>query len=197
MGRSDLELTARTGYAGGKAGSKDGKVCYRNSASISDFRSLGHAEVVSVKIPKKYYFDFATVYFKLFNRIGDREDQFVEEGEELRNLVGFPGGVTSEYFVSRLVAAAKESGERFGLSRGQGDDPDTRARAFVMDSVEFPFYIAEKYNQFHDGNDYGENYPFRYNNLADLLDKERVLGRSECPNFEPESKYDLEELNLL
>jgi hypothetical protein len=33
LGRSDSELTSRAGYAGGKGGSKNGKVCYNNGSS--------------------------------------------------------------------------------------------------------------------------------------------------------------------
>ena len=51
LGRSDTQLTSLAGYAGGNAGAKDGKVCYHNAAFVSDYGSLGHGEVVRLKIP--------------------------------------------------------------------------------------------------------------------------------------------------
>ena len=41
LGRLDDEITARAGYAGGKAGALDGKVCYHNAANIADYGKLG------------------------------------------------------------------------------------------------------------------------------------------------------------
>ena len=65
LGRSDTELTTLAGYAGGLAGTKDGKVCYHNAAQISDYGGLGHAEVVKLRIPPASYPEFAAEYVKL------------------------------------------------------------------------------------------------------------------------------------
>ena len=51
LGRNDSELTSRAGYAGGLSGAQNGKVCYHNPAHISDYASLGHAEVVRIRVP--------------------------------------------------------------------------------------------------------------------------------------------------
>mmetsp|Transcript_15812 Transcript_15812/g.31890 ORF Transcript_15812/g.31890 Transcript_15812/m.31890 type:complete len:94 (-) Transcript_15812:194-475(-) len=51
LGRSDDQITSRAGYAGGKAGALDGKVCYHNAGNVADYGKLGHAEVVSMRIP--------------------------------------------------------------------------------------------------------------------------------------------------
>lgn len=181
LGRSDLELTSRAGYAGGKGGSKDGKVCYHNAGQISDYGSLGHGEVVRLKIPSKSFPDFAAEYFKLFNEKGDRPDQFGDVGLEYRNLVGVPGGVKSKY-ASQLVEVSIKNGDKLDFSKGRGSDPDARAAAFVMDTVEYPFFVAESYHQFHDGFAMGENYPSSYNDIAKVLAKEEKLGLSKCPN---------------
>ena len=182
LGRSnDLELTARAGYAGGKAGAKNGKVCYHNAAQVSDYGSLGHAEVVQVKIPKSKFPEFVVEYCKLFNEQGYRPDQFQDRGPEYRNLVGIPGGVNGPY-AKMLVEASAKTGDKLDFARGKGDDPDRRALVFVMDTAEFPFYVAEQYHQFHDGFNLGENYPSSYNNLAGKLAKEGILGKSDCPN---------------
>jgi len=181
LGRTDKELTARAGYAGGKGGAKDGKVCYHNALQVSDYGSLGHAEVVRLTIPPSSVPAFCQEYFALFNDKGYRPDQFGDVGLEYRNLVGFPGGVGSSY-AKELVRVSQENGDKLDFAKGKGDDPDRRALCFVMDSTEFPFYVAEQYHQFHDGFNWGENYPNSYNSLASQLSKANVLGESKCPN---------------
>ncbi len=181
LGRSDLEVTARSGYAGGKAGSKNDKVCYHNALSISDYGSLGHAEVVSLKIPPSKFSDFVKEYCNLFSEEGYRPDQFGDRGLEYRNLVGIPGGVDG-VFSKQLVDVSIKAGDKLNFARGKGDDADQRALVWVMDSNKYPFYVAEQYHQFHDGFNFGENYPNSYNNLASKLNKEGKLGKSDCPN---------------
>lgn len=179
--REDGALTARAGYAGGTAGAKNGKVCYHNAAQISDYGSLGHAEVVQVTIPSSQFTNFVTEYCKLFNAQGYRPDQFQDVGPEYRNLVGIPGGVDGPY-AKLLVEASQKAGDKLDFARGKGNDPDRRALVFVMDTAEFPFFVAEQYHQFHDGFAWGENYPNSYNDLANTLAKEGTLGKSDCPN---------------
>lgn len=181
LGRSDLELTARAGYAGGNSGAKNGKVCYHNALSISDYGSLGHAEVVSLKIPPSKFQDFVIEYCNLFSEQGYRPDQFGDKGLEYRNLVGVPGGVDGSY-TKKLVDASIAAGDKLNFARGKGDDADQRALVWVMDSSKYPFYVAEQYHQFHDGFNFGENYPNSYNNLANKLNKDGKLGKSDCPN---------------
>lgn len=67
LGRDDSALTARTGYAGGKAADKDGRVCYHNPQSVADYGRLGHGEVVGLSLPPEKIVDFSEVYFSLFN----------------------------------------------------------------------------------------------------------------------------------
>ena len=75
LGRSDGQLTALSGYAGGLAGAKDGKVCYHNAVKLADYGSLGHAEVVRLRIPPSAFGEFAKEYCKLFDKNGYRPDQ--------------------------------------------------------------------------------------------------------------------------
>lgn len=161
LGRKDNALTALAGYAGGKAGTKDGKVCYHNAAFISDYGSLGHAEVVRLQIPPSSFGEFAKEYCKLFDKDGNRPDQNGDRGIEYRNLVGVPGGSKSPY-AKQLVQASIETGDKLDFGAGKGDDADARALAWVMDSSTFPFYQAEPYHQFHDGFAWGEDYPNSY-----------------------------------
>lgn len=181
LGRSDSETTARAGYAGGNAGARNGKVCYHNALSISDYGSLGHAEVVSLTIPPSKFPDFVTEYCNLFSEQGYRPDQFGDRGLEYRNLVGIPGGVDGN-FSKQLVEASIKAGDKLNFARGKGDDADQRALVWVMDSNKYPSYVAEQYHQFHDGFNFGENYPNSYNNLANKLNKEGKLAKSDCPN---------------
>ena len=146
--RKDAELTSLAGYAGGNAGAKNGKVCYHNAAMMSDYGSLGHAEVVALQIPSTSFGQFAEEYFALFDTKGNRPDQSGDRGPEYRNLVGVPGGAKGPYSKA-LVDASIATGDKLDFAAGKGDDPDARAVAFVMDSTAFPFYQAEPYHQFH------------------------------------------------
>lgn len=168
LGRSDDQITARTGYAGGIAGSKDGKVCYHNAGNVADYGKLGHAEVVGLTIPKSKFYDFSVEYFKLFDANGNRPDQGGDRGTEYRSLVGIPGGARGEY-AKILVDASIATGDKLDFGIGKGDDKDVRKTSFVMDNTGakgFPFYVAEQYHQFHDGFNLNENYPGSYNKLA-------------------------------
>ena len=150
LGRKDSELTARAGYAGGKAGMKNGKVCYHNAAQVSDYGSLGHAEVVKLTIPTSFFPEFVRQYCNLFNKDGYRPDQFADKGPEYRSLVGIPGGVNSP-LAKQMVDASIKYGDKLDFAKGKGDDPDRRGLVFIMDTSNFPFYVAEQYHQFHDG----------------------------------------------
>jgi peptide methionine sulfoxide reductase MsrA len=181
LGRSDLEITARAGYAGGKGGAKDGKVCYNNARQVSQYGALGHAEVVSLNIPSSSFPQFAAEYFKLFDKNGYRPDQAGDRGLEYRSVVGLPGGSQSMY-AKLLIETSKQTGDKLDFAKGGGSDPDARGLAFVMDTADFPFFVGEQYHQFHDGFNFGENYPGSYNDLAAKLAKENKLGVSDCPN---------------
>ncbi|KAL7512202.1 hypothetical protein ACHAXN_009181 [Cyclotella atomus] len=179
LSRPDSALTARAGYAGGKAGAVDGKVCYHNAANIADYGKLGHAEVVALKIPSSKFEDFAVEYCKLFDEDGLRPDQFGDRGSEYRNLVGVPGGKDSPY-AKLLVDASLKTGDKLDFAVGKGDDKDLPKVSFIMDSEKFPFYVAEQYHQFHDGFNWGEDYPKSYNSLASQFAKKEDFGS--CPN---------------
>jgi len=177
--REDMSLTARAGYAGGKA--TDSTVCYHNALNIGDYGSLGHAEVVALRIPPSSFEEFATEYFKLFDDKGNRPDQFGDRGSEYRNLIGLPGGVKSPY-AKQLVSASMAVGDKLDFAVGKGNDKDLRAVAFVMDTETYPFYVAEQYHQFHDGFNLNENYPNSYNSLASKMANSGSLQKSVCPN---------------
>jgi len=181
LGRNDGALTSLAGYAGGNAGAKDGKVCYHNAAFVSDYGSLGHAEVVRMRIPPSRFGAFAEEYCKLFDKDGNRPDQSGDRGPEYRNLVGIPGGTASP-LARELVDASVRTGDKLDFGKGKGDDPDARATVFIMDTSKHPFYVGEAYHQFHDGFNWGEDYPQSYNSLGKAVAKAGGLPASSCPN---------------
>ena len=105
-----------------------------------------------------------------------------------------------------LVAASQAQGDRLDFAVGKGDDADTRAVAYVMDTAKFPFFAAEpyatdagrarlsgmklrrflslslRYHQFHDGFNLDENYPASYNRLARELAAAGGVADAGCPN---------------
>jgi peptide methionine sulfoxide reductase MsrA len=179
LGRTDDQLTARAGYAGGKLGAKDGKVCYHNAGNVADYGKLGHAEVVSLQIPPSKFRVFATEYCKLFTN-GMRPDQAGDRGLEYRNLVAVKGGSKSPLALE-LVKASQDTGDELDFAVGKGSDNDIARLIWIMDTDAFPFFVGEQYHQFHDGFNFGENYPGSYNSLAQ---KFAAAGEDfgKCPN---------------
>merc|ERR1740139_1039808 len=88
---------------------------------------------------------------------------------------------TKSDYAKVLVDASIATGDKLDFAFGKGDDPDARKTSFVMDSANFPFYVAEQYHQFHDGFNIGENYPGTYNGLAGVY-KEKGEDFGSCPN---------------
>lgn len=180
LGRSDRQLTSRTGYAGGTEADASGRVCYHNLAGAPDYGRMGHAEVVGLSVPPSRLGDFADAYFALFDpATGDRVDPG-DRGPEYRYLLGLPGGDRNPAF-DRVAAAARAGGKR--LVAGRGGDPDTFRRGIVYyyDSEEFPFHRAEVYHQFHD--DFrGPHYGRAYNRLAELEFDAGFIEETGCPD---------------
>jgi len=180
LGRNDHQLTSATGYAGGKATDKEGRVCYHNLQGVADYGKLGHSEVVGMNIPQSKIKDFSALYFSLYNpKTKDRVDPG-DRGGEYRSLLGLPGG-TSHTSYPLVQAEAEKAG--FKLVDGKGNDPDTLGKqiVYVHDTKNFPFYQAEVYHQYH--NDFqSPAYGKDYNLLAELaLDEGRIKGTG-CPD---------------
>lgn len=180
LNRSDAELTSRTGYAGGKATDKEGRVCYHNLLSVADYGKLGHGEVVGMRIPESQIGNFATEYFSYFNpKTGERVDPG-DKGGEYRSLIGLPGGVNNPMF-KEVELAAKKTG--MTLEMGKGNDPDTFGKklVYVYDIKEFPAYQAEIYHQFHDDFQ-SPPYGKKYNSLANMAFEDGRLKVTGCPD---------------
>jgi peptide methionine sulfoxide reductase MsrA len=179
LGRGDKELTSRTGYAGGTATDKEGRVCYHNFQGVADYGKLGHGEVVGMRIPQTSIGDFAKEYFDLFTAKGERVDP-MDRGGEYRSLLGLPNGANNPAYPA-VEAAATAKG--MTLRMGKGNDPDTLGTksVFVYDTAKFPFYQAEVYHQFH--NDFqSPAYGKKYNSLQQMAFDDGRLKITGCPD---------------
>eukprot|EP00804_Cyclotella_cryptica_P005264 CCRYP_015777-RA/>CCRYP_015777-RA protein AED:0.09 eAED:0.09 QI:598/1/1/1/0.5/0.33/3/153/144 len=94
---------------------------------------------------------------------------------DYRNLVGVPRGKDSMY-AKLLLEASVKIGDKLDFAVGKGNDGDVPKVSFIMDSKEFPFFVAEQYHQFHDGFIWGEDYPLSYNSLASKFAKTEDFG---------------------
>lgn len=179
LGRSDTQLTSRTGYAGGTATDKEGRVCYHNYQGVADYGKFGHGEVVGMQIPQTSIGDFAKEYFSLFTAKGERVDP-MDRGGEYRSLLGLPNGMDNPAYPAVLEAATAKG---MTLALGKGNDPDTLGlkKVFVYDTLKFPFYQAEVYHQFH--NDFqSPAYGKQYNNLANVAFEDGRVKMTGCPD---------------
>ena len=110
-----------------------GQVCYHNMAFDSDYGSMGHTEVVAIKVPADSIDNFVASYVDLFNSKGVRADP-QDQGGEYRSAIGLPGGISNS-----AVATLKQKAASKGMTllEGKGDEGDTlRARTiYVYDTV--------------------------------------------------------------
>lgn len=176
----DIEITSRTGYAGGKKTGEEGKVCYHNYYNTADYGKLGHGEVVGMNIPTSTIEDFTKVYFDLYSsETGERVDPG-DKGGEYRSLIGLPGGVSHPEY-PKVEAAASASGKK--LVAGKGNEPDTFGKGivYVYDTKIFPFHQGEVYHQFHN-DPQSPAYGKAYNDLADILLEAGRIELTECPD---------------
>lgn len=176
--RNGIQISARTGYAGGSRLGPDGRICYHNREGVGDYGELGYAEAVEVTIPASALPAFSRRYFSLFGSRGYRHDP-QDTGGEYRSVLGLPGGAKSPLFEAVREAAANSP---MRLLVGEGDEPDTLGAKVVLvyDSNQFQFHPAEVYHQFH--NDFASPpYGAAYNRLQlELLQAGRI-GRTGCP----------------
>jgi len=186
--RNDETLSARVGYAGGTRIFKNNpkSVCYPNAlnAWYGDYRKIGYAEVVSLRIPPSTLSEFVMEYIALFDQDGNRPDQVQDVGSPYRNLIGIPGGSDSNspYYKEVIKALNSMKNKNIQFVDGKGYDNDVKGVSFVMDTAGFPFVVGEKYHQFHDGFMKGEDYPDSYNNIVKTLIQKGTLEKSICPN---------------
>merc|ERR1719215_467127 len=177
--RDPSSVTALAGYAGGKDVGDKGRVCYHNLAMAPDYGSMGHTEVVNVKLPESKLGDFAKEYLDAADgyRFGRADPQ--DRGTEYRSAIGLPGGMDGPLY--KQVEAANAG--RLQLLRGEGNDADTvgTKKVWIYDSDKFPFYQGEVYHQFHD--DMVESYADSYHKLKGALVSRGDLKKVQCPEM--------------
>jgi peptide methionine sulfoxide reductase MsrA len=185
FGRSDAQITAVGGYAGGRAGlGPDGLCCYHNAANASDYAALGHAEVVQVELPissldaaaRAAAAVFFSSFVELEPGVWGREDLF-DQGAGYRAVVGLPGGMRSP-----LMAALRAANvHNMTFVPGAGTDADTFGlnKVWVVDSEVLPFNQAELCLQFH--NNQTGVYPPAYHALSAVLEADGRLHNNSCP----------------
>jgi peptide methionine sulfoxide reductase MsrA len=153
--RDDEHITSLVGYAGGLYTSPEGLVCYHGGPSGSLYEDLGHAEAVQVELDRgQERAQFAALleqYFRSFRRTDSGMQRLdpQDSGPPYRNMIGIPGGMAGKYYpliqennVNDMPLV--EGGE----DGGRGDDED-EYQVYIYDSLEFHFYRAEAYHQFH------------------------------------------------
>lgn len=181
LGRTDAELTAIVGYAGGLALNDVGKVCYPPTSQHGDAEHY-HAEVVQVTMPRSKVPAVAAMYWSLF--VGINRIDVQDVGPWYRAAIGVPGGMSSPVLAEIHAAQTGVVQQAFQLQAAlSGGEADTLGQAlvWVYDSDQFPFYQGEVYHQFHD--DMVENYPDEYNDLRSAF-----LG--DCRIVPTDCRYD-------
>lgn len=166
--REGESITARCGYAGGTRVGPGGLVCYHNMMNKADYGSLGHAEVVSLTVPRAAFGNFTAKFWHECGGGLRRDPQ--DAGGEYRSVIGLPGGMNS----SLLEEVRKHAGD-VKLVAGQGDEGDTidTGSVLVYDTAVFTAHVAEKYHQFHD--DMIDAYGKPYNAL------QKFAEQTSCP----------------
>lgn len=188
LGRSPSDVTALSGYAGGKINDK--ATCYyyvppTDRAKI--YEKQGHCEVVALDLgvgnnraaAEKELAAFADVFFtRQFVRTRDRGGGTVmgrldpqDRGPGYRCCVGLPGGAASPLFA--IVQAANVNG--MDLRPGLGNEKDIPGVVWVYDANALPFHRAEAWHQMHPGLA-GEPFPRSY--LVDQKKASVAAGRA-------------------
>jgi len=171
ISRAPAEVTSRCAYAGGSSTGSKCKVCYHNWDGVADFGDMGHAEVVSMVVPLSAFGSVVDTFWANCGG-GNRQDP-QDVGSQYRSVIGLPGGMDSPLFPQVKARAGPAK-----LTSGSGGEADTlnTGNVYVYDSLKFPAFTAEKYQQFHD--DMSVAYGSDYNAMKSLAKKTRCPGDS-------------------
>ncbi|CAK0834366.1 unnamed protein product [Prorocentrum cordatum] len=183
--RTDGEVTALVGYAGGLYESQSGSVCY-HGLPHTDYGRLGHAEAVSVTIDAASGADasaqisaLAEAYFEHgFQTVDGRRQRLDPQdmGAEYRNVIGLPGGMDNIEWWPLFQAANIYSMPLIRANGGStGDDTEDEYVVYVYDSLVYPFFRGEAYHQFHENSVIGRPLPASY--LSTLKTVQADIGR--------------------
>lgn len=185
LGRSPSELTARSGYAGGK--SRLSPLCYPNADAFNVYKDFGYSETVELKVGSAEELEQALVVFFATSFIDisvsgnrslfSRKDVF-DRGGDFRSVIGVPGGLQGEYGDTIKRANILN----MSLEAGVGNEEDTIFEniVYVYDSDDLLFEQAEICMQFHDNNT--DVYPPAYHRLKGELVSSGRLRPTGCPH---------------
>lgn len=183
--RTDEEVTALVGYAGGLYESKSGSVCY-HGLPHTDYGRLGHAEAVSVTVDaasgaaaSSQISALAEMYFEHgFQTVDGRRQRLdpQDTGAEYRNVIGLPGGMDNIEWWPLFQAANIYNMPLIRANGGStGDDTEDEYVVYVYDSLMYPFFRGEAYHQFHRNSVIGRPLPDSY--LSTLKSAQADVGR--------------------
>jgi hypothetical protein len=188
--RSFNEVTAITGYAGGKGTGPAEQICYHGGAADTEYSHYHYTEAVQVTLGNDdsaaaaQYKALVTTYFAdTFNKVGEKwiRGDPGDKGPMYRNALGVPGGLTGP-FASMIQQANIHSMPL--LEGGANGDPsgDTldEGVVYVYCSITYPFYQAEAYHQFHPNWVLNRDLPAQYLTDAKAAALDRGLTYYTC-----------------
>jgi peptide methionine sulfoxide reductase MsrA len=192
--RKPDDTTSLVGYAGGKAPSGEGEVCY-HTGDGRDYGALGHAEAVLVHLDPsnatlaaEQLASLAIDFFRSFTGpAGARgRPDAGDMGSPYRSMVGLPGGMSSPLYAALVKhnafkMALKPGTGGAGAGGGDGDEFNT---VWVYDSEVWPFYSGEVYHQYHCNFFMSEGMPYPDEYTLDLwkhMQAEKKIAPTGCP----------------
>lgn len=190
FGRSATNVTARTGYGGGYGSGQDGLVCYDYEGTPgTNYCALHYAESVQIALdpaPEAAAAQFALLVTKYFaesfdfdNGVWTRKDP-MDAGPQYRNMIGIPGGVNGSLYAAVVKANIHKMPLLVGGAKGETGDSVDEGVVYVYNSIEFPFYRAEQYHQFHTNDVLGRQLPQEYLVTAAVAAKARGWINATC-----------------
>eukprot|EP00039_Didymoeca_costata_P007915 m.105365 g.105365 ORF g.105365 m.105365 type:complete len:730 (-) comp13872_c0_seq1:120-2309(-) len=183
--RSPEEVTAVTGYAGGKGSGPEDQICYHNGPRGTYYGDFDYAEAAMVKLDpgheKEQFEALASKFFEegfhVVNGKWSRWDP-QDAGIEYRSIIGVPQGVEGPYF--ELIQKANIHNMTLLEGAGFGDLDYYGPTVYIYDSLKFPFYRAEQYHQFHPNWVMQRDLPNGYSMTASRAAKIRGIINMTC-----------------
>jgi len=190
--RNVTTVTSRTGYGGGTGNGPDTHmVCYSVGPDWSTPSppgtyygyptGLGYSESTQIVLDKDtamaqaQFKALVVKYFKAFvpGPDGwDRQDPG-DAGRDYRNIVGIPGGANGPLYKIFIQNNVHNMSIKVG-DGGLKDDSIDEGVVYVYDTVDFPFYRASTWHQFHTNDVLGRYVPPSYTQDA----KNAALARN-------------------
>jgi peptide methionine sulfoxide reductase MsrA len=148
-------LSLQVGYAGGLFTSPEGLVCYHGGPTGSLYEDLGHAEAVQVQLDRGQervqFVALLDQYFRSFHRTSSGMQRLdpQDSGPPYRNMLGIPGGMEGKFLPIVRERNVNDMPLVEGGDDGGRGDTEDEYQVYIYDSLEYHFYRAEQYHQFH------------------------------------------------